>query len=90
MQWDGRGTGSEALILHIHFNNYTVLRRFSTLHIIIIASYVYIYIYLRAYARQPARGVEVWRVEDWVRVQAEGVDVGRLGGLGPMLRTAWV
>ena len=52
--------------------------------------YIYIYIYLRAYARQPARGVEVWRVEDWVRVQAEGVDVGRLGGLGPMLRTAWV
>ena len=43
--------------------------------------------YLRAYARQPARGVEVggWRVEDWVRVQAEG-----LGGLGAMLRTAWV
>ena len=37
---------------------------------------------LRAYARQPARGVEVggWRVEDWVRVQAEGVDVGRAWG----------
>ena len=34
---------------------------------------------LRAYARQPARGVEVggWRVEDWVRAEAEGVDVGR-------------
>ena len=36
----------------------------------------------RAYARQPARGVEVggWRVEDWARVQAEGVDVGRACG----------
>ena len=45
--------------------------------------------YLRAYARQPARGVEVggWRVEDWVRVQAEGVAVAMLGGLGAMLRT---
>ena len=30
----------------------------------------------------PASGVEVggWRVEDWVRVQAEGVDVGRAWG----------
>ena len=39
-------------------------------------------LFLRAYARQPARGVEVggWRVEDWVRVQAEGVDVGRAWG----------
>ena len=37
---------------------------------------------LRAYARQPARGVEVGgcRVEDWVRAQAEGVDVGRAWG----------
>ena len=42
------------------------------------------------YLRQPARGVEVggWRVEDWVRVQAEGVAVAMLGGLGAMLRTA--
>ena len=50
---------------------------------------------LRAYARQPARGVEVggWRVEDWARVQAEGVDGLRcaqlgssLGHLEPLLR----
>ena len=45
--------------------------------------------YLRAYARQPARGVEVgaggWKIGRGCRLRE-----WMLGGLGAMLRTAWV